>query len=184
MEEVFTAKITNPEGIDKFLLDMTVYKGKLVQKVKLRGSKLSYKPYFNRVLVTPIMQEAVSFCDSIKGKAVELSVFDRWLPYMFSLGDNEGAYKVSNADEDRKIAFLNAKKVSFIPHECWETGLIWYQLSNAGRYPRDVFEAIKPYLHFHSEQEEEEGNWKGWCFYGSDKLKAIEESLAKVGWSL
>lgn len=102
--------------------------------------------------------------------------------YLLKFGTH-GGYIISNQQEEEMQQIASEKEVSFRVHNCWETGINWYQL--IGRYPADVFSEMKAAgLFYHAEQEEdgEEGNWKGWCV--THNLKEIHESLARIGWKI
>ena len=79
--------------------------------------------------------------------------------------------------EGEEIDGVTPKVVQFGYAYCWETGRIFYRL--AARYPEYVFNAMKPLLRFHKEEEEEEGNWQGWyTFHPED----VADRLQIIGW--
>lgn len=103
-----------------------------------------------------------------------------WMQYVLRIGRYNGV-EVVNRTEQREQDFLAAKKVTFQSHYCWETGITWYQL--IGRYPTEVFSAIRPYLMYHAEQYEEEGNWKGWAVGHHATMPDVVAAIEKVGWT-
>lgn len=134
-----------------------------------------FQPYFNRNLA-----ETDGVINELKEltakKKDDIRILDtKYLKYCLKLGENEGGIVVKTEDEMK----LENKRVSFIRHDCWETGIIYYQID--GRYPEEVFAAMRPHLQYHSQQFEEEGNWVGW--YARD-LNALRAALEKTGWTV
>lgn len=98
--------------------------------------------------------------------------------YLLRFGEQEG-YTITNYDQEKAQEIEDKKIVEFHSHPCWETGLTWRQL--AGRYPEHVFNAMRPHLYYHNEQEEEEGDWKGWAI-SPENPERLQAALAKIGW--
>lgn len=76
--------------------------------------------------------------------------------------------------------FWRKKEVVFKPHDCWETGITWYQL--VGRYPDNIFNILKPFLRYHTREEEEEGEWIGWALMHS--FDEVNEALQNTEWKI
>jgi hypothetical protein len=139
------------------------------------------RPYFDGVLTKKDgVENNIRNSEAHKSfeKAIELG-YEKYLLRF----DNTDTYEIWNSDQRRQEKFEADKWVYFIRHDCWETGIPWFQLSTySGRYPTHVFAAMKPYLRYHSEQEEEEGDWKGWAT--THNLNDVQEALQKIGWSI
>lgn len=139
------------------------------------------KPYFDGELCKKEgVSEKIKQSDAASSfeKAIELG----YEKYLLKFG-NTDEYEIWNSDERNYEKFLAEKKVLFATHDCWETGIRWFQLLTIkGNYPAEVFNAMRPYLTYHSEQEEEEGEWKGWAT--THNTIDIENALAKIGWTV
>lgn len=100
---------------------------------------------------------------------------------------NETVYAMQSIrPKNTKLKTFEAKiqgggSLETISHECWETGFVYHQLYS--NLPHTVFNALKPFLSYHREQIEEEGNWRGWYFMDDNKDK-IEDILSKFNYTL
>ena len=99
-------------------------------------------------------------------------------PALIKKGENEGGVVVLTEEESRRIESHADERIVFLErHNCWETGLNYYQI--LGNYPKDVFATMKPLLQYHNEEFEEEGDWKGWYTHDTDGLN---DALKKIGY--
>lgn len=140
--------------------------------------KYVFTPFFCSVTMPIDLQKKTKGSNISLEECLELG----YEKYLIQLGDFE-SYSCWNETERKQHEFLEKKEVVFWQHSCWETGLMWYQLALlfGARYPENVFNVMKPFLKYHSEQEEEEGDWKGWA---TTNLKPIQEGLEKIGWTI
>jgi hypothetical protein len=142
-----------------------------------------YKPFFNQSAIPSSELDGLkAFVEknTPDGRNLIGTKYEAWI---IRWGANEGDLYVEDNDVARNEELVKNKIVYFRVHNCWETGINWFQLfTHLGNYPRDVFAAMKPFLTYHSEQEEEEGNWKGWCT--THNLIDIETALNKIGWKI
>lgn len=138
-------------------------------------------PLFDRVKL-----EKAGIFEQVKavkgGATLEYARENGLMDYVARLGTHDGL-TLENLTAQESAAFLAAKKVYFREHHCWETGIIWHELVG-GRYPADVFNAMRPQLMYHAEQYEEEGNWKGWAVDHHAKMPDVKKALEKIGWTI
>jgi hypothetical protein len=80
------------------------------------------------------------------------------------VGDNE---RVTVLSTDEENINAHTKEIFFARHYCWETGLNYYRLAN--KVPKEIFKLLG--LQYHSEQEEEEGEWVGWYTMNPQDIK-------------
>ncbi len=95
---------------------------------------------------------------------------------LFKLGENTGGKVLWDKEEYDLQKTLSEKKVLFTWYDCWETGLRFYCLKT--RVPREIFNMLE--LEYHSEEIEEEGDWKGWYFVGGSEPR--RKKLKEIGW--
>jgi len=161
-------------GDKKKFVPGVLFKGYLVNS--LYGGDVLV-PYFN----SEVLHE-LGLVDKVRalGNEAEIGSFigSDVEPALLRLGENPHGRKVLTYDQYQLFIFNNTKIVEFITHKCWETGLIYHQLS--GHYPTELFAKMKPFLSYHSEELEEEGDWKGW--YISEK--GLEETLKSLGFEI
>lgn len=91
---------------------------------------------------------------------VRTMLLSKYKPALVKFGENEGGLTLT---QDNNILYNT--------HECWETGINYYVL--ARQYSKDLFDLMKPLLTYHSEEIEEEGNWKGWYFTDIEAMNKI-----------
>jgi len=138
-----------------------------------------YIPAFNTTLVTKNDYDLKKFMKEIDLVDIRKIIGTENESMLVKWGNNEGDLLVEDRDALLMKETEAKKEVNFTRHDCWETGFEFYQL--AGRYPAEVFAAMKPELQYHSEEIEEEGNWKGWYTHDTDAVNAL---LNKIGWSI
>lgn len=201
----FTAKVQTPNSSQpRYIQNCTIVNGIIVQVIEIgvgeaieKGGmnaygegetweeyssyETRYRPYFNANKLTRDnkKEEVVSYNDSLKS-AYKVEQLQKYKEYCLFLGDNGDGYFVEDTEIAKQEKIAAEKKVSFQSHLCWETGITWYQL--IGRYPEDVFNKMRPFLAYHNEQEEEEGDWKGWAT--THHTLDIEEALKSIGWTI
>jgi hypothetical protein len=194
-----TAKVSRPDGQNKFIPNAINFKGYLssIRKVGVGeahecgainayGEGESWEEYDKYVDVNiPFFNseklKSLNLLDKAKKvlttkTTIEEVIETEFEPALLKWGENEFGYKVVDSEEEKRREVIEKKEVIFTSHHCWETGLIYYQL--IGRYPEDVFKAMK--LEYHNEQFEEEGEWKGWY---TMSLEEVNERLKKIGWT-
>lgn len=134
-----------------------------------------FQPYFNRTLAETdgVINELKELTSKKKDDIRTLN--SKYLKYCLKMGENEGGIFIKTKEE----LISEDKEVSFIRHDCWETGIIYYQLE--GRYGKEIFDAMRPHLQYHAQEFEEEGNWVGW--YTCDRKK-VALALQKLGWTI
>jgi len=130
------------------------------------------QPLFNRDLIQELGLKDKDTVGLTFGEAV---ADERISQAMLVMGENKGGLLCEDYEELKRREVEEKKEVLFNPHNCWETGLNWYQLVT--RVPKEVFSAMG--LRYHSEQEEEEGEWRGW--YTMD-YKEVSGKLEAIGW--
>lgn len=192
----FTAKFQRDGEQPRWLPNMINHKGYLVQVKEVGRGKATEKgvmtsdgdgdcwteyeryetilrPFWDKNLMTPA-ETAIARTIETFAQAVEKG-YEKYLLRIEGGAD----YTIVDADEAKAKKVEDDKIVYFETHPCWETGIVWYELR--GRYPEHVFNAMRSILTYHSQQEEEEGDWKGWCVPGS--LAYIKEALSEIGWT-
>jgi hypothetical protein len=138
------------------------YKGFFVQSY-FGGDLL--KPYFDSTAAPELMTELKSFINQdtdirdILGTKFEIC--------LMKMGENTGGLSVYFEGES---PVLTDNIVYTTIHRCWETGLVYRQLTS--RLAENVFKAIKPFLQYHAEEIEEEGDWKGWYITDFNSCKS------------
>lgn len=143
----------------------TFHNGYLVQS--LYGGDL-LKPMFNQFVVSKLgFEKELKAMDS----DTDIRELDpKYQPCLLKLGENEGG-RIVSIDQT----------VHFETYNCWETGFDYCKIRY--RYPKNVFDVMRSELEYHSEEIEEEGDWKGWYFlkHNKDKLK---QKLQTINWNL
>jgi hypothetical protein len=135
------------------------------------------RPYFNSILLEK--DGKAELARKNKYPTIEDAIKTEWEKYLLRF-DAEG-YQFEDTNKTSQDKLLEDKQVYFRMYNCWETGINWYCLNtDKGQYPKEVFACMK--LNFHAEQEEEEGNWKGWAT--THNLNDVSAALAKLGWSI
>ena len=199
----FLAKFTRTGQQSKYLPNMTDYQGYLVQVCTRgvgtpveKGGMNAYgegetweeypqyedylKPFFDNSSI-PDKTTRQFIEDNYARKTVQEVIAAGMEKYLLKAAGGAD-YTIENEDELRQKQVDEARLVHFQVHNCWETGLNWYQLS--GRYPENVFNTMKPFLHYHDKEEEEEGNWKGWCLVGEKSKENIAKALRAIDWNV
>lgn len=133
-----------------------------------------FLPYFDTDKMTP---DELATIKKAEYRDVE-DVIKAGLQHTLILFAGTESYTVIDADVAKTNKIIEDKIVYFDMHHCWETGLYYYELR--GKYPTEVFATMKPELSYHSEEFEEEGNWKGWYTHNLEK---IEEKLKPISWT-
>jgi len=201
----FTAKVQTPNSDKpKYIPNCAIISGILVQVIEVglgdpiekggfnsygegetweeyNSYETRYRPLYNanRLTRDNKKEEVLRYNDSFKS-AFKLEQLEMYKEYCLVLGDNGDGYFVQDAEKAKQEQVVAKKEVSFRVHNCWETGIDWYQL--IGRYPENVFAVMRPFLVYHSEEVEEEGNWKGWAT--THNTLDSEEALLKIGWTI
>lgn len=139
-----------------------------------------YDEYFDTFLMCGEKLNAAGYTNKDVNDTPLEDRFTKFGEYALQMGENPGGVEVINLSEKEEQEFLENKKATFSVHQCWETGIKFYQLIGKYHLPKEVFSSLG--LRYHSEQQEdmEEGNWKGW--YNNSK-KEIIEGLSKHGWT-
>lgn len=95
-------------------------------------------------------------------------------------------YEIALIRYDKEVGgvkVIREQVVRFIRKNDWETGFDYLTL--AYKYPEDIFNVMKPFLQFHSEEIEEEGDWKGWyVIRNSPDFDKLKNSLETIGWTI
>lgn len=94
-----------------------------------------------------------------------------WEKNLLKIGKNRSGKIIVTSKEYASFK----KEVRFQMYDCWETGIIYYKLAN--RVPKEIFSKLE--LKYHAEEQEEEGNWKGW--YTTNK-KQLMNTIQELGW--
>lgn len=85
---------------------------------------------------------------------------------------------VGENEDGSTMKVVANNEVAFRIHNCWETGLNYYELR--GRYEKDVFDVMRPHLAWHGCEQEEEGDWRGWYTLNIDRINKALETIGKT----
>ena len=162
----FTATLFRPGKEPKQLPGCVLYEGKIAGSPTVAGQRP--RPYYMRAKM-----EAAGLSEAeLQAAADDLSAWDKpeLIACMYNPGDNGHGTRVE----------VEPYQVLFRTHTCWETGISYYELRTKD-VPAELFQRLKREagLYNHVEQEEEEGNWRGWC--SKDKA-AVQRVCSDYGW--
>jgi hypothetical protein len=205
-EIMFTAKVITPDGQTKFIANCSLYKGRLTQTVQIGQGKPvtkggmfngegdtwdeypsykdGYKAYFNSYLLKKdnLISEAKKDCE-VQGWTPQL--MDKWLTYMFTLGENEGGYLVINTDEEKEQKEKEKHELLLNKKEPVKVGQGIFGYLIHDRLPAEMWALVKPFANYHRGDDEDmewaedmgyynptRGELKGW-YYTDGAIEAL-----------
>jgi hypothetical protein len=124
------------------------------------------KPFFDSTAAPELNEELKLF---LTGETdIREIIGTKFEKCLIKMGENTGGLSCYFEGES---PIIQDNVVHATTHYCWETGLNYEQLIT--RLPENVFKAIRPYIQYHAEEIEEEGDWKGWFITDKDELKRV-----------